>query len=48
MSKQELDSKISYYQIWLIGDRCDGWEKAGIQEKLKSLIEAKKKLEENQ
>lgn len=48
MSKQELDSKISYYQIWLIGGRCDGWERAGIQEKLEALIEAKKKLGDNQ
>lgn len=48
MNKQELDSKIRYYQIWLIGDRCDGWEKASVQKQLSILIETKKKMKDHQ
>lgn len=40
-NKQKRDERIRYCQIWLIGNRCDGWEKQGMEAELKALIEAR-------
>lgn len=41
MNKQQRDARIRYCQIWLVGDRCDGWEKQQIEKELKALMVAK-------
>lgn len=38
-SEQKRNEKIRQYQIWLIGDRCDGWEKQVVETNLRKLQE---------
>lgn len=46
-NKQKRDERIIFCKIWLIGDRCDGWEKQTIEIELKDLIQAKKLENQN-
>lgn len=37
--KNKFMTKANDYRIWLIGDRCDGWEKVTVQNSLNALLE---------
>lgn len=35
--KTKQEEQLEMLKIWLIGDRCDGWEKKAVNESIKQL-----------
>jgi len=41
---ESLTKKIRNCEIWLTGDRCDGWEKAIVKEQLQQYLQQSEQI----